>query len=87
VTHEDELLEEATAKMIAHDIGRLPVVDREDPSRLVGLLGRAGVMAVWLYATREEETRDTGWLSQPVKRLRARIAARTRRRGKGRRSE
>jgi len=68
VTHADELLEEATAKMIAHDIGRLPVVDRDDPSRLVGLLGRAGVMAVWLYASREEHTRDSGWLSSRLRR-------------------
>jgi chloride channel protein, CIC family len=68
VTHGDELLEEATAKMIAHDIGRLPVVDRDDPSRLVGLLGRAGVMAVWLHASREEHTRDSGWLSSRLRR-------------------
>ena len=68
VTHADELLEEATAKMIAHDIGRLPVVDRDDPSRLVGLLGRAGVMAVWLHASREEHTRDSGWLSSRLRR-------------------
>src|SRR6266480_1335619 len=70
VTHADELLEEATAKMIANDIGRLPVVDRADPTRLVGLLGRAGVMAVWLHATREEQTRDSGWLSKFAKRVR-----------------
>ena len=68
VTHADELLEEATAKMITHDIGRLPVVDRDDPSRLVGLLGRAGVMAVWLHASREEHTRDSGWLSSRLRR-------------------
>jgi CBS domain-containing protein len=70
VTYADELLEEATAKMIAHDIGRLPVVDREDPTRMIGLLGRAGVMAVWLHATREEQTRDSGWLSGRIKWLR-----------------
>ena len=68
VTHGDELLEEATAKMIAHDIGRLPVVDRDDPSRLVGLLGRAGVMAVWLHASRDEHARDSGWLSSRLRR-------------------
>jgi len=73
VAHADELLEEATAKMIEHDIGRLPVVDREDPRRLVGLLGRAGVMAVWLYSTREEQLRDSGWLSTRLKGLRGRI--------------
>src|SRR5207247_10260690 len=60
VTHGDELLEEATAKMIAHDIGRLPVVDRDDPSRLVGLLGRAGVMAGWLHASWAEPQPDGG---------------------------
>jgi H+/Cl- antiporter ClcA/CBS domain-containing protein len=70
VTYADELLEEATAKMIAHDIGRLPVVDRADPTRVIGLLGRAGVMAVWLHATREEQTRDSGWLSGRIKWLR-----------------
>ena len=71
VTHSDELLEEATAKMIQHDIGRLPVVDRANPQRLVGLLGRAGVMAVWLHATREEQARESGWLSRLARRVRA----------------
>jgi CBS-domain-containing membrane protein len=83
VTHTDELLEEATAKMITHDIGRLPVVAREDPTRLVGLLGRAGVMAVWRYATREEQTRDSGWLSHNLRALRGRIARRVRSGGSG----
>ena len=73
VAYPDELLEEATAKMIAHDIGRLPVVDAADPTRLVGFLGRAGVMAVWLHATREEHLRDTGWLAGRVDRLRERL--------------
>jgi chloride channel protein, CIC family len=73
VTHDDELLEEATAKMIAHDIGRLPVVDRDDPTRLVGLLGRAGVMAVWLHATREEQMRESGWLMGRLQGLRGRL--------------
>lgn len=82
VTYVDELLEEATAKMIAHDLGRLPVVDRQDPTRLVGLLGRAGVMSVWLYASREEQMQDSGWLSSSLKTLRRRISRRVRRRGK-----
>src|SRR5437773_3270410 len=74
VAHPDELVEEATAKMIAHDIGRLPVVDRADPTRLLGLLGRAGVMTVWLHASRDEQQRDSGWLSRRLKTLRTRIA-------------
>jgi len=71
VTHVDELLEEATAKMITHDIGRLPVVERDDAGKLLGLLGRAGVMAVWLHASRDEQTRDSGWMSRLVKRVRS----------------
>jgi H+/Cl- antiporter ClcA len=78
VTHTDELLEEATAKMIANDVGRLPVVRRDDPSHLLGLLGRAGVMAVWRLATREEQTRQTGWMSQYLKALRGSILKRVR---------
>ena len=74
VAHPDELVEEATAKMIAHDIGRLPVVDRADPTRLLGLLGRAGVMTVWLHASRDEQQRDSGWLSRRLRTLRTRIA-------------
>lgn len=78
VTHADELVEEATAKMIAHDIGRLPVVDPADPTRLLGLLGRASVMAVWLRATREEQTRDVGWLSRRLQGWGGRLATRLR---------
>jgi CBS domain-containing protein len=73
VAYPDELLEEATAKMLEHDIGRLPVVRRDDPTRLVGFLGRAGVMAVLLQATREERVRDPGWLSARLQFLRSRV--------------
>jgi H+/Cl- antiporter ClcA len=73
VAYTDELLEEATAKMLEHDIGRLPVVQRDDPTRLVGFLGRAGVMTVLLQATREERVRDPGWLSARLRFLRARV--------------
>jgi CBS domain-containing protein len=79
VAYADELLEEATAKMITHDIGRLPVVDRTDPTRLLGLLGRAGVMSVWLHASRDEHQRDSGWVTRRLKTLRTRIAGTGRR--------
>ncbi|HYK83565.1 MAG TPA: chloride channel protein [Gemmatimonadales bacterium] len=72
VTYPDELLEEATAKMLERGIGRLPVVSRADPQRLVGYLGRTGVMAAWLHAAREETTREPGWLALLGARLRRR---------------
>ena len=74
LTYPDELLEQATQKMLEHDIGRLPVVSREDPTRLVGYLGRAGIMAAWLHATGEERTREPGWLTEHLTILRERMA-------------
>src|SRR5262249_26531273 len=45
VAYEDELLRDAAARMLDRDIGRLPVVDRGDPQRLIGYLGRSGILA------------------------------------------
>lgn len=44
VAHPDEMLREALTKMLAHKVGRLPVVDRRDPARIVGYIGRAEVL-------------------------------------------
>jgi H+/Cl- antiporter ClcA len=41
VAYPDELLRDAVTRMLGSDIGRLPIVDREDRHRLVGYLGRA----------------------------------------------
>jgi CBS domain-containing protein len=38
VTYPDETLHEAVVKMLRNNIGRLPVVDRKDPRRIVGYL-------------------------------------------------
>jgi chloride channel protein, CIC family len=64
VTYPDELLEEAVDKMVSHDIGRLPVVDRSEPTRLLGYLGRTGIATGWRQVFEEERTRDGGWLSR-----------------------
>jgi H+/Cl- antiporter ClcA len=61
VTHPDELVSEAAAKMLRHDIGRLPVVDRADHGKIVGYLGRSGVMAARLRQLHDEHVRDPGW--------------------------
>ena len=62
VTYPDELLSEASAKMLRHNIGRLPVVDRKDPKRIVGYLGRHSVMAARLRRLEEEQVREPGWI-------------------------
>jgi H+/Cl- antiporter ClcA len=60
VAYPDELLNEAVIKMLRHDIGRLPVVTREAPHKLVGYLGRASVMAARLRRHDEEHVREQG---------------------------
>jgi CBS domain-containing protein len=58
VSYPDEILHEAVTKMLRHDIGRLPVVERQNPRRLIGYLGRAGVMAARLKLHDEEHIRE-----------------------------
>jgi len=62
VTYPDELISEAAAKMLSFDIGRLPVVDRADDRKLVGYLGRSGILAARLRRLNDEHVREPGWL-------------------------
>ena len=64
VTYPDEMLHDASAKMLRNDIGRLPVVDRNDPRQVVGYLGRAGIMAARLRRLDEEHVREPGWIKR-----------------------
>ena len=47
VTHPDETLGEALQRMSAADVGRLPVVAREDPRHILGILRRADVIRAY----------------------------------------
>jgi H+/Cl- antiporter ClcA/CBS domain-containing protein len=58
VAYEDEPIADAVARMLDRDIGRLPVVDRTDPTRLIGYLGRAGVLAARQKLLEEENVRE-----------------------------
>jgi H+/Cl- antiporter ClcA len=61
VCYPDDVLHEAAAKMLRNDIGRLPVVDRDNPSKIVGYLGRACFMTARLKVLQEEQQREPGW--------------------------
>jgi len=63
VTYPDELLHDAASKMLRNDIGRLPVVERDNPQRVVGYLGRPGIMAARLRRLEEEHVREPGWIN------------------------
>ena len=62
VTYPDEMLHDASAKMLRNNIGRLPVVDRKDPRKVLGYLGRPGIMAARLRRLDEEHVREPGWI-------------------------
>jgi chloride channel protein, CIC family len=68
VTYPDEILHEASIKMLRHNIGRLPVVDRNDPRRVLGYLGRPGIMAARLLRLHEEHVREPGWMKRSFRR-------------------
>jgi CBS domain-containing protein len=62
VAYSDERVFDAVTKMLENNIGRLPVVDRKDPRKLVGYINRANVMGSWRGHLHEESVRDHGWL-------------------------
>lgn len=64
VTYPDETLSEAADKMLRHDVGRLPVVDRRKPKEIVGYLGRRNIMAARLNRMHEEQVREPGWMGR-----------------------
>lgn len=73
VTYPDELLEDAVEKMASRGVGRLPVVERRDPARLLGYLGRTGLLDAWLERVEEEEKRETGAVASELWSLAGRL--------------
>jgi CIC family chloride channel protein len=61
VTYPDEVLHDASVKMLRNNIGRLPVVERAHPHKVVGYLGRPGIMAARLSRMEDEHVREPGW--------------------------
>lgn len=51
VTYPDESVQTALDKMYENNVGRLPVVDRADPNRLVGIITRSDVVRAYEMAT------------------------------------
>ena len=63
VTYPDELVSEAAAKLLRFDIGRLPVVDRNDERRVAGYLGRAAILSARMRRFQDEHVLEPGWLT------------------------
>jgi len=62
VAYRDEVLYDAAARMLQAQVGRLPVVARDDAKKIVGYLGRSQVMSARLRRIEEEYVREPGWM-------------------------
>jgi len=60
VAYPDEPLHDAITRMLRRDVGRLPVVSRQNPGTVVGYLGRSGILAARMRHNEEEEIRGRG---------------------------
>jgi len=63
----DETLDEAINKMLQKDVSRLPVVDRGDPGKIIGYLGRAEILQARMRRREEEHRREKGPLLSRVR--------------------
>ncbi|HSU55205.1 MAG TPA: chloride channel protein [Candidatus Dormibacteraeota bacterium] len=58
VAYPEEQLQTALARMLSEDIGRLPVVEPAEPTRIVGYLGRAAILSARMRLHEEEHLRE-----------------------------
>ncbi|MGI8436682.1 MAG: CBS domain-containing protein, partial [Chthoniobacterales bacterium] len=61
LAYPDESLHDAVARMLRHDIGRLPVVERANEEKVIGYLGRSSILGARERYHREEELRSRGF--------------------------
>ncbi|MBX3066579.1 MAG: chloride channel protein [Anaerolineae bacterium] len=62
LTYPDELVHDALTRMLQNDVGRLPVVSRQNPRQIIGYLGRGDVLEARLRRINDEQVREAGWL-------------------------
>jgi len=54
VTYPDETVHQALDKMYVKDVGRLPVVDRRDPTKILGIISKHDILKAFELAERRE---------------------------------
>jgi H+/Cl- antiporter ClcA len=64
VAFPDERAFDALYRMLQNNIGRLPVVSRENPRKMVGYLNRSSILSAWTRQIEEESVREHGWLDE-----------------------
>jgi CIC family chloride channel protein len=63
IAYPDEIIHDVVARMLAHGVGRLPVVSRTDPKSIEGYLSRTNLLSIRLKRQRQETVRENGWFS------------------------
>lgn len=63
ITYPDETVRQALIRMMQHNIGRLPVVDRVCPTEIKGYLSRGNIMSAYLKQVQDESHVEEGWIS------------------------
>ena len=64
----DESLYDAASRMLRRNIGRLVVVDRLQPTNIVGYVGRSEILAARIKTLEEEHVREEGWWTRKASR-------------------
>jgi chloride channel protein, CIC family len=64
VAYPDELVLDAVHRMVSHNIGRLPVVSREDPKLMVGYFDRSHILSAWARQVEDESLQEHGWFAR-----------------------
>jgi CBS domain-containing protein len=62
VCYPEEEVFEALTKMLRNRVGRLLVVSRGDPHKVIGYVSRASIMSAWNRHLDDESLREHGWL-------------------------
>ena len=62
VAFPDERTHDALMRMLEHNIGRLPVVSRDELDVMVGFVNRSSIFGAWTRRLEDEDLRESGWL-------------------------
>lgn len=62
----DEILRDAVERMHIHDIGRLPVVNRDNPRELLGYLGRGAILSAHRIRWQDNHLPEKGWITRSL---------------------
>jgi CIC family chloride channel protein len=73
VAYPDDQLEDALNLMLRSSVGRLPVVDRSEPARLVGMLSRGSIATAYRSVLEEEDAVEQSPLSAHIRAVRDRL--------------